>query len=93
MGATWSGNNGLYSFYSAQTHSFPMGFYRMDEQNRGRGVENEVEKGYIGGALEFNAITLNRCTDYMQNLFADVAKFSGTPFNLNTLKRARKIKR
>jgi hypothetical protein len=93
MGDTWTGNNGLYKFYSAQTHSFPMGFYRMVDQNRGRGIENEIEKGYIGGALAYNAITLKQCTDYLQNLFADVAKFSGTPFNLNTLKRARKFKR
>lgn len=90
MGDTWSGYNGLYRFYSAQAHSFPMGFYRMAEQNRGRGVENETEIGYIQGALTFNTYTLKSCTDNMVDLFADKADFSKTTFDLKVLKPIKK---
>ena len=88
MGEEWSGTRGYYRFLSSHIHSFPLGFYRMAEQGRGRGVENEVEKGYIGGALEYCANTLLRCTDDMRNVFADIAEFPDNSFNWDALKRA-----
>jgi hypothetical protein len=42
----------LYRFLSNQVHSLPMSFYRMSEQERGRGVESEVEVGYTALCLD-----------------------------------------
>src|SRR5450759_356464 len=44
---------GYYRFLSSHAHSFPLAFYRMAEHNRGRGEENDVEKGYMASTLEF----------------------------------------
>lgn len=85
-GADWSGHWGLYRFWSAQTHSFPLGFYRSVEQGRGRGVENDTEKSYIGGALAVSVHTLKACTDRMQHLYSGIAKFKGYSFDLSTLR-------
>jgi len=89
MGEAASGIRGYYRFLSSHMHSFPLGFYRMAEQGRGRGVENEVEKGYISSALEYCAEILTRCTDDMRQAVADVVQFPNTSFNLDALKRAR----
>lgn len=85
-GADWSGHWGLYRFWSAQTHSFPLGFYRSVEQGRGRGVENDTEKAYIGGALAVSVHTVKACTDRMRELFSGIAKFKGYSFDLSTLR-------
>lgn len=85
-GGNWAGHWGLYRFWSAQTHSFPLGFYRSVEQGRGRGVENDAEKAYIGGALAVSVHTVKACTDRMQHLFSGIAKFEGYSFNLSTLR-------
>jgi len=42
----------LYKLFSSNTHSFPMGFYRMLGGERGAGVKNKVEIGYNGLGLE-----------------------------------------
>lgn len=42
----------MYRFLSNHTHSFPMGFYRMGDGERGRGVESRIEVKYTGIALE-----------------------------------------
>jgi Family of unknown function (DUF5677) len=88
MGELQSSTRGYYRFLSSHTHSFPLSFYRMAEQDRGRGVKNEAEMAYIGGALEFCANTLKRCTDDMRKLFEDIAEFPNNSFNLDALKRA-----
>jgi hypothetical protein len=85
-GGDWSGHWGLYRFWSAQTHSFPLGFYRSVEQGRGRGVENDAEKAYIGGALAVSVHTVKACTDRMQHLYSGIAKFKGYSFDLSTLR-------
>jgi len=89
MGEACSGARGYYRFLSSHTHSFPLSFYRMAEQGRGAGVENEVEKEYIGGALEYCTNTLKRCTDDMRKVFADIATFPSNSFYWDALKRAR----
>lgn len=85
-GEDWSGHWGLYRFWSAQAHSFPLGFYRAVEQGRGRGVENDAEKAYIGGALAVSVHTVKACTDRMQILYFSITKFKGYYFDLNTLR-------
>ncbi|MCD8521608.1 MAG: DUF5677 domain-containing protein [Saccharospirillaceae bacterium] len=40
-----------YRFLSNHAHSYPMGFYRMEEGGRGAGVESDLEIGYTGMCL------------------------------------------
>lgn len=62
----------LYKLFSTNTHSFPMGFYRMLEGGRGTGVKSEVEIGYSGLALETAAGYMKRATKNMLDFFPDV---------------------
>ena len=59
----------MYEFLSTQIHGFPMSFYRTGDKNRGRGVENEVERGYICWAVEFTGSLVQRATKEMIELF------------------------
>jgi hypothetical protein len=43
----------MYRFLSNHTHSYPMGFYRMVESDRGRGVETASEIAYTANALSW----------------------------------------
>ena len=55
----------LYRFLSNQIHSLPMSFYRMSEQERGRGIESEVEVGYTSLCLDAARQYLGQsCKDY-----------------------------
>jgi len=45
---------GWYKFLSNQTHSFPMSFSRMSEQNKGKGLKSDIEVGYSATALEIS---------------------------------------
>lgn len=79
---------GYYRFLSSHAHSFPLAYYRMAEHNRGCGEENEVEKGYISGALEFGTEVLKRSTGDMRKAFADVVIFvPGQRFDWDVLTR------
>jgi hypothetical protein len=62
---------GLYIFLSSQTHSYPLGFYRTGEDNRGRGLENRVEKNYICSMLSIARFFVRRATREMVELFPD----------------------
>ena len=48
-----------YRFLSNHTHTYPMGFYRMAESNRGCGVETKTEVVYTGMCLEWAAQYIN----------------------------------
>lgn len=88
MGQATTTIRGYYRFLSSQSHPFPLGFYRTGENNRGRGEENGVDKGYISHALEFCADTLKRSTDDFQNIFADIVSFSPRTFDWSMLRKA-----
>lgn len=60
---------GLYTYLSAQAHSFPLSFYRMAERDQGRGVENDAEKGSIAMILEFVASISEGSIRNMEHLF------------------------
>jgi hypothetical protein len=60
----------LYRFYSAQLHGFPMSYYRSGEKNRGIGVYNEVEEGYLTTCLHLTNDLLHKSSDEMEALFA-----------------------
>jgi hypothetical protein len=62
----------LYRFLSNQVHSLPMSFYRVGEQERGRGVESEVEVGYTALCLDTARQYLDQaCKDY-RSLFQGI---------------------
>ena len=71
MGLNVSKFRGYYVFLSSQVHSYPLGFYRTGEGDRGRGLENEVEKGYIEWALTSAKFFVRRASKEMIKLFPD----------------------
>ena len=62
----------IYTFLSSHVHSFPLAFLRMGDGDRGRGVESEVEKGYIAMALELAEGSLSRAVEDMLRIFPDI---------------------
>ena len=62
----------LYRFLSNQVHSLPMSFYRVGEQERGRGVESEVEVGYTALCLDTAHQYLDLAFKDYRNLFQGV---------------------
>lgn len=60
----------LYRLFSNQVHGLPMSFYRMGEQNRGRGVHSESEGGYTCLCISFAVKLLVGARDEMRILFA-----------------------
>lgn len=60
----------LYRLLSAQVHGLPLSFYRMGEQNRGRGVHSNAEEGFTSLCVSFALTLLTRTRDEMQALFA-----------------------
>lgn len=61
----------LYKLLSSQVHGLPMSFYRMGEQERGRGVHSEVEEGYMSLCLSFAVSLLVAARDEMKQLFPE----------------------
>ncbi|WHR59319.1 hypothetical protein [Acinetobacter haemolyticus] len=61
-----------YKLLSANVHSFPMGFFRMIDGNRGTGVHSEVEEKYSAIALELAESYLIRGCCNMLNFFPDI---------------------
>ena len=61
-----------YKFLSLQTHSLPMAFYGMIDSNRGRGIENDIEKYYIAMVIEWISDYLRKATKELIELFPDV---------------------
>ncbi|MGL1932831.1 MAG: DUF5677 domain-containing protein [Desulfotalea sp.] len=58
-----------YIFASNHTHTLPMGFYRMADGNRGRGIESEIEVLYTGQCLEWVAECLLKANLEFNTLF------------------------
>jgi hypothetical protein len=61
----------LYKLLSIHVHGLPMSFYRMGNQERGRGVHSEVEEGYTLLCLSFAISLLVSARDEMESLFAE----------------------
>lgn len=87
MGALHSGMRGYYRFLSSHAHWYPLAFYRMAEQGRGHGVENDYEKRNLAVALEFCADLLTRGTHDFQQAFQDLVLFVPHRVDLRLLKR------
>lgn len=61
-----------YKLLSSNVHSFPMGFFRMIDGDRGTGVHSEVEEKYSAMALELAESYLVRGCNNMLNFFPDI---------------------
>ena len=59
----------VYMFFSSQIHTFPLGYYRIGEGDRGRGLENETDRKYITAAVELSCFVLKRAAKEMACLF------------------------
>ena len=59
----------LYKLLSSQVHGLPFAFYRMGEQERGRGIYSEVEENYTKLCLSFAISLLVAARDEMEQLF------------------------
>jgi hypothetical protein len=62
----------LYKLLSSHVHGLPLSFYRMGDQERGRGVHSEVEEGYTSLCLSFAVSLLVAARDEMERLFAEI---------------------
>ena len=60
---------GYYIFLSCHAHSYPLGFYRMGENNRGRGVENISDSHHVQSALEVATHVVKKCARNMIERF------------------------
>ncbi|WHP04918.1 DUF5677 domain-containing protein [Acinetobacter corruptisaponis] len=61
-----------YQLLSSYTHSYPMGFYRMLEADRGTGVKTEVEEKYTAFSLSIAEVYLSLAIIDMLELFPDI---------------------
>jgi hypothetical protein len=62
----------IYRFLSNQVHSLPMSFYRMAEQERGRGVESRIEVGYTSLCLDTAGQYLEQAYDDYKSIFEKI---------------------
>jgi hypothetical protein len=63
----------LYDLWSQHTHILPLSFYRMEPSGRGTGLENDVDRSYIGQALLASAELISDATDLLVEIFPDAA--------------------
>jgi hypothetical protein len=62
----------IYQILSSHAHGYPFSFYRVGEQNRGRGIHSEIEEGYtINFCLEWVTNLLNNASNEMEQLFTE----------------------
>lgn len=59
----------IYILLSSHVHTYPLGFYRLGEGGRGRGLENDVDRSYITGCIELCGLFLERAQKEMLELF------------------------
>lgn len=64
----------IYQFLSSATHTSPLTFYRMNEQERGRGVHSLVEETYIKLCIDWVIDILLKASDEMEQLFVNLIK-------------------
>ena len=63
----------LYRLLSSHVHGLPFSFYRMGDQERGRGVHSEIEEGYASLCLSLAIKLLVGARDEMEQLFFAVS--------------------
>lgn len=58
-----------FRLFSAQVHGLPMAYYRMDSQERGRGVHSDIEEDYITICLSLVSLLMVQTRDEMHSIF------------------------
>lgn len=61
-----------YKILSSNIHSYPMGFFRMIDGDRGTGVHSEIEEKYSAMALDLSEMYLIRGCRNMLTFFPDI---------------------
>lgn len=61
----------LYRFFSEHTHTGPLSFYRMEDHDRGTGVETRHEKRYMLMVIQFAAGFLARAVEIQLAIVPD----------------------
>ena len=74
----------FYRFISNYVHSFPLGFHRTSMHKRD-GTENDVDKTYMGLALEFATEWLLKGVEAFEFSFADLVIFGQRSFDFRIL--------
>ncbi len=65
---------GLYKFLSANAHSYPMGFYKMNEKGSGRGIHCTIEEEYTEMMLQLTTAQLQTAKEVYERIKAkDIA--------------------
>jgi Family of unknown function (DUF5677) len=59
----------LHVLFSSHVHGLPMSYFRMGEQERGRGVPSPIEEGYTSICLSCAATLLASTRDDVRGLF------------------------
>ena len=74
--AGWEKNSfyAMWDLLSQYAHALPISFFRMQQDGRGTGVENDTDKAYIARMMEWCAITLTTATDLMVEAFPHTSK-------------------
>ena len=62
----------LHVLFSSHVHGLPMSYFRMGEQERGRGVPSPVEEGYTSICLSCAASLLAGTRDDIHDLFKGI---------------------
>jgi hypothetical protein len=63
----------LHIMFSSHVHGLPMSYFRMGEQERGRGLPSPVEEGYTSMCLTLAASLLAGTRDEAHTLFRDIS--------------------
>ncbi len=62
----------FWHWWSSYAHSFPMSYYRMSEQSRGHGIQNDQDIMYIAASLEVILEFMKDSLGGMRGLFPDI---------------------
>lgn len=62
----------LYKWFSSNTHTYPLGFYRMIDSDRGVGVKTEVEEFYAALAMDVAQSYLVAAIQRMFEIYPDI---------------------
>lgn len=65
--------DGIFDLLSQHTHILPLSFYRMENNGRGTGLENNADRSYIAFTLGICSGVLKSATDKIVAQFPDIA--------------------
>lgn len=75
---------GFYRFISNYVHCLPLGFHRTAMHSR-NGIEDDVDKGYMGMTLDFTAQWLEKGVERFEAAFTDLVAFGTGDYDFGIL--------